>query len=221
MFVKAQILIAVILASGALFAGLPEPSTSVAEIVFVAFDTETTGFSPKNDRLIEIGAVRFRGNGEILATTNWMINPGMPIRPQATEVNGITDAMVADAPSFSVVCPEFVSFCDGSVLLAHNAAFDVAFLRAEFDRAGAIAPVLPVLDTLPLFRVWFPQATSHALDPLSKYLGVQGEAWHRAGADTLHLIDIFKLGVKSRPELKFLELERGAGGIKLLNERRN
>jgi DNA polymerase III epsilon subunit family exonuclease len=218
---KAQILIAVILASGVLFAGLPEPSTPVAEIVFVAFDTETTGFSPKNDRLIEIGAVRFRGNGEILAVTNWMINPGMPIRPQATEVNGITDAMVADAPSFSVVCPEFISFFDGAVLLAHNAAFDVAFLRVEFERAGTAAPVFPVLDTLTLFRGWFPQAKSYALEPLAQYLGLQDEVWHRADADSFHLIDIFKVGVKSRPELKFLELERGAGGIKLLNERRN
>jgi DNA polymerase III epsilon subunit family exonuclease len=221
MFVKAQILIAVILASGALFAGLPEPSTPVAEIVFVAFDTETTGFSPKNDRLIEIGAVRFRGSGEILAVTNWMMNPGIPIRPQATEVNGITDAMVSNAPPFSAVYPEFVLFCDGAVLLAHNATFDTGFLRAEFARAGVSAPELPVLDTLPLFRGWFPQAKSYALEPLSRYLGLQDESWHRAGADTLHLIDIFKVGVKSRPELKFLELERGAGGIKLLNEGRN
>ncbi|NOU35677.1 MAG: 3'-5' exonuclease [Kiritimatiellaceae bacterium] len=221
MFVKAQILIAVILVSGTLFAGLPEPATPVAEIVFVALDTETTGFSPKNDRLIEIGAVRFRGNGEILAVTNWMINPGMPIRPQATEVNGITDAMVAGAPPFSAVCPEFVSFCDGSVLLAHNATFDVGFLRAGFARAGVSAPELPILDTLPLFRVWFPQAKSFALEPLAQYLGLQNEMWHRAGADSFHLIDIFKIGVTARPELKFQELERGAGGIKLLNERRN
>ena len=76
MFGKAQILTVIILLAGNLPA---EPSAPVTNTIFTAFDTETTGFSPKNDRLIEIGAVKFRGNGEVLTVTNWLINPGISI----------------------------------------------------------------------------------------------------------------------------------------------
>ena len=105
MFGKAQILIAAILTAGTLFAGVFDPSTPVTNVIFVAFDTETTGFSLKNDRLVEIGAVKFRGNGEVLAVTNWLINPGMPVPFYATEVNGITTEMVTNAPVFAAVWP--------------------------------------------------------------------------------------------------------------------
>ena len=218
MFVKAQILTVVILIAGTLFA---EPSAPVTNIIFTAFDTETTGFSPKNDRLIEVGAVRFRGNGEILAVTNWLINPGMPVPFYATEVNGITTEMVTNAPVFAEVWPAFASFCQDSILLAHNATFDIGFLRAELERAGIQPPALPVGDTLPLFRRWFPQAKSHALEPLSVYLGVQGETHHRGGADSLHLINIFSAGMKSRMDIQLYQLERDAGGFERLDGRKH
>jgi DNA polymerase-3 subunit alpha (Gram-positive type) len=174
MFVKAQILTAAILAAGALFAAEP----LVKDMVFTAFDTETTGFSPKNDRIVEIGAVRFRGDGEILSVTNWLINPQMPIPFYATEVHGITTEMVTNAPVFSSVWPEFAAFCQDSILLAHNATFDTGFVRAELERAGIETPALPVGNTLPLFRHWFPQAASYSLEPLSLFLGVQGDNYH-------------------------------------------
>ncbi|MFA7369444.1 MAG: 3'-5' exonuclease [Kiritimatiellales bacterium] len=210
---RLQLFIAAVLTAGTLFA----VELLVTDTVFVAFDTETTGFSPKNDRIVEIGAVRFRGNGEILAVTNWLINPGMPVPFYATEVHGITTEMVTNAPVFAGVWPAFAAFCNGSVLLAHNATFDIGFLRAEFDRAGIVPPALPVIDTLPLFRGWFPQAKSYSLKPLSLYLGVQDETYHRAGADSFHLIHIFSAGMKNRPDLQFQQLERGAGGIEWLD----
>ena len=216
MFVKAQILIAAILAAGTLLAGVPDPSSPVTNIIFTAFDTETTGFSPKNDRLIEIGAVRFRGNGEVLAVTNWLINPGMPVPFYATEVNGITTEMVTNAPVFATVWPAFAAFCQNNILLVHNATFDIGFLRAELDRAGIAPPALPVGDTLPLFRSWFPQAKSHALEPLAVYLGVQSETHHRGDADSLLLIRIFSAGIKHRPDMKLQQLERDAGGFESL-----
>lgn len=221
MVVKAQISAAVILAAGALFAALPDPAAPVTNLTFTAFDTETTGFSPKNDRIVEIGAVRFRGDGRIMAVTNWLINPGMPMPFYATGANGITTEMVSGAPVFSEVWPAFAVFCQGSILLAHNATFDIGFLRAELARAGTEAPDFPVGDTLPLFRCWFPQAKSHALEPLSVYLGVQGETYHRAAADSFNLIHIFKTGMKTRATVSFDRLERDAGGFIRLNERRN
>ena len=212
MFGRLQLFIVAVLTTGTLFAVEP----LVKDTVFVAFDTETTGFSPKNDRLIEIGAVKFRGNGEVLAATNWLINPGMPVPFYATEVNGITTEMVTNAPVFTTVWPAFAAFFQNSILLAHNATFDAGFLRAELDRAGIATPALPVGDTLPLFRTWFPQAKSHALEPLAVYLGVHGETHHRGGADSLRLIEIFSAGIKHRPDMKLQQLERDAGGFESL-----
>ena len=217
MFVKAQILTAAILAAGALFAAEP----LVKDAVFTAFDTETTGFSPKNDRLIEIGAVRFRGDGEVLSVTNWLINPQMPIPFYATEVHGITTEMVTNVPVFSSVWLEFAAFCQDSILLAHNATFDTGFLRAELDRAGIQPPALPVGNTLPLFRRWFPQAASYSLEPLSLFLGVQGDNYHRAAADAFHIINIFNEGLKFRPDMSLQQLESDAGGFERLDGRKN
>ncbi len=218
MFGKAQISAGVILLAGTLLA---EPSAPVTNTIFTAFDTETTGFSPKNDRLVEIGAVKFCGNGEILAITNWLINPGVPVPFYATEVNGITTEMVTNAPVFAAVWPEFATFCKDSILLAHNATFDISFLRAELERVGIQSSALPVGDTLPLFRCWFPQAKSYSLESLSLYLGVQDETYHRAGADSFHLINIFSAGMKSRPDMHLQQLERDAGGLEWLDGRKH
>jgi DNA polymerase III epsilon subunit family exonuclease len=214
---KARIAIAVLFLAGSLSAKIPSSSTLVANVVFVAFDTETTGFSPKNQRLVEIGAVKFRGNGEILAEKNWLVNPEMSIPPAATRIHEITDQMVKDAPLFKEICSEFEEFCKNAVLLAHNAPFDINFVRAEMERAGIDAPAFPVLDTLPLFRAWFPDATSHSLDKLSAYLGVHRGIYHRADADSYHIIDVMRVGMKSRPAIQLRQMEREAGGFEWLD----
>lgn len=218
---RVQIFIVAILLAGTLFAGMPAASTPVTNVIFVAFDTETTGFSPENDRLVEIGAVRFRGSGEVLAATNWLINPEIPISLRAAEVNGITAPMVSAAPVFYEVFPRFEAFCADSVLLAHNAAFDTGFLKAELKRNRMEAPVWAVLDTLPLFRTWFPGAPGHSLELLSAYLGVQGETWHRAEADSFHIINLFETGMKRRPAITLQHLERDAGGFEWLDGRQH
>jgi len=221
MFVKAQILVGVILIAGTLMAGTPDHSAPVTNLIFTAFDTETTGFSPKNDRIVEIGAVRFRGDGEILSVTNWLINPGIPMPFHATEVHGITEAMVAEAPVFSAVWPAFIAFCQESILLAHNATFDIGFLRAELERACIDPPAVPVGDTLPLFRRWFPQAESHALEPLSAFLDLQDGVYHRAEADSFHIVMIFNAGVKQRPDMTLQQMEHDAGGFQQFNGMRD
>jgi DNA polymerase III epsilon subunit family exonuclease len=210
-----QLFSATVLTAAAGFAVEP----LVANTVFTAFDTETTGFSPTSDRIVEIGAVKFRGNGEILAATNWLVNPGIPVPFYATEVHGITTGMIADAPSFSGVWKEFSAFCGDSILLAHNAVFDIGFVRAELERAGIKPPPLPVGDTLPLFRAWFPAARSHALGPLAADLGAGKGTYHRAEADSFHMIDILSAGMQNHKQLTIRQMELEMGGFRHLDKR--
>lgn len=214
---RIHLLLAVIGLAGTLLAEVPDPSVPVADLIFTAFDTETTGFSPKEDRLVEIGAIRFRGNGEIIAVTNWLINPEREIPSYATQVHGIQNEDVQNAPLFKEVFPQFEAFCAGTFLLAHNATFDVGFLKAELERNQIEPPALPALDTLPLFRAWFPEASSHSLEPLSVELGVANDTYHRAEADSFHIINIFKVGMKQRPAIQLQTLIRDAGGFKWLD----
>ena len=118
---------------------------SLSNVVFVSFDTETTSLDARSGRIIEIGAIRF-SDGKILATTNWLINPGVPITPDAQQVNGITDEMLAGKPRIKEVLPEFMAFVKDATLLAHNAQFDTKFLRAEFRRCDIAAPTNDVLE---------------------------------------------------------------------------
>lgn len=215
MFVKEKFVVLLLLLAGTVFSASP----LVVETVFVAFDTETTGFSPKNDRLVEIGAVKFRGNGEVLATTHWLVNPERPIPWYATQVHGISNQMAAKAPLFEEVWPEFKAFCGDAILMAHNAIFDVGFLKAELKRAKVDPPALPVVDTLPLFRDWFPRAPSHSLEKLSVYLGVSGETYHRAEADAFHIVTIFNIGMKRCPTITLRRLTHDADGFDWLDGR--
>ncbi len=192
-------------------------SRLVCESVFTSFDTETTGFSREKDRLVEIGAVRFRGDGTVLCTTNWLVNPQREIPYNATRVHGITTEMAAEAPSFAEVWPAFEAFCRDTVLLAHNANFDVGFLQAELERAGIDVPALPVADTLPLFRTWFPHEASHSLGKLTESLGVSGSTYHRAEADSFHVINVFRIGMKTREDMTMSRFMQDAGGYKWLD----
>jgi DNA polymerase III epsilon subunit family exonuclease len=215
MFGKEKIFILLGLVSLSVFAESP----LVKETVFVAFDTETTGFSVKKDRLVEVGAVKFRGDGTVLATTNWVVNPEMPVPYYATKVHGITTEMTREAPLFKEIFPAFEAFCEDAILLAHNANFDVKFLRAELERARLRPPAFPVGDTLPLFRDWFPHALSHSLESLSTYLGVAGDRYHRAEADACHIINIFRVGMKRRSAITLRRFERDCGGFEGLDGR--
>ncbi|HOW98335.1 MAG TPA: 3'-5' exonuclease [Kiritimatiellia bacterium] len=194
------------------FEKMPHRNTLVDNVTFVAFDTETTGFSPAGDRIVEIGAVKFR-NGEIIEEKSWLINPGRWIPPWVIEVHGITNEDVADKPSFKQVYPEFVDFVQGSVLMAHNARFDVSFMAAEIRRSEL--PLLNnlVVDSLPLFRRWFPSAKSYTLSDVAHYTKVDTGVLHRALADTVYMVLIFEKGLSKRSaSLRLGELYRESGG---------
>jgi len=192
---------------------LPTAKTPIEDITFVSFDTETTGFGPKNQGILEIGAIKFK-NGEVIEEKDWLIKSDYPISYWAGNTHGITEEMLKDSPTFAAIYPEFKAFIGNAVLLAHNAPFDVAFVKEEATRIKAAPLPNPVLDSLPIFRVWFPEAESHSLKPLSDYLNITGGTYHRATADSHYVIDIFNEGLKRQPEsYTYGDLVKDAGHI--------
>ena len=144
---------------------------------FVAFDLETTGLSAQHDEITEIGAVILR-DGQVVDTFQAFVNPGRSIPQKIVDLTGITDAMVADAPPISQVLPEFLAFCGGRVLCAHNADFDVGFLTAAAERLGL--PFDPTyLDTLIFAQNLMPQLTNHKLDTVANALSLPDFNHHR------------------------------------------
>ncbi len=148
---------------------------------FVVLDVETTGLNTRTDEIIEIGAVRFE-NGVEVAEFSELINPGRPVPDKVVELTGITSAMLRDKRDLMTVMPEFARFCEGAVLVAHNASFDMSFFRRAFRQAG-LPFDFAIMDTLALVRNQFPQSKSHKLGNMCKQLGVSLTNAHRAVHD--------------------------------------
>lgn len=162
---------------------------------YIVFDTETTGLSAAGDRMTEIGAVLIR-NGEIVEEFDTFVNPCRPIPQKITELTGITDQMVADAPSEAEALKLFLDFCKGRILIAHNAPFDMSFLRAATARAG-LPDNYTALDTVPLCRKMLPELKKHKLNLVAEHLQLGGFNHHRACDDARMLAMIF-LNLKER-----------------------
>ncbi len=148
---------------------------------FVVFDLETTGLDPYSERITEIGAVRLEG-GHVVDTFNTFVNPGRPIPANIVILTGITDDMVRDAPGEAEALRQFQAFAGDTLLAAHNASFDMSFVRSRGAACGLNFPN-PVLDTLALSRALFPEMRRHRLDTMAKKLGVTLEGHHRAVND--------------------------------------
>ncbi len=150
---------------------------SIWEHEIAALDFETTGLSPeRGDRVIEVAVVRGRFGATPLRWST-LVDPGRGV--DATEIHGITDEMVRGQPSFAETAPTLSRLLKGAVLVAHNARFDVSFLRMEYARARLWAPETPVVDTLGLSRRVL-ALRSHSLAGLCEHLGVQRARAHRA-----------------------------------------
>lgn len=157
---------------------------------YVAFDLETTGLSPRSDRVIEFGAVRFDASGREQGRFERLVNPCCRISPGALAVHGIRESDLAGCSPPAEVVPEFLEFLGDpgdTTLLAHNAAFDTAFLWHEVALLGAASPRHEVVDTLALARRQWPKLRSHRLDALVGMLSLADEGGHRALADSLRV----------------------------------
>ncbi|MBA2692421.1 MAG: DEDD exonuclease domain-containing protein [Rubrobacter sp.] len=152
---------------------------SLDEAPFVVFDLETTGTSAKEGGVTEFGAVKVY-KGEVVEEFSTLVNPEAPIFPFVIRLTGITNDMVADAPTISEVLPRFEEFVEGSVLVAHNSPFDCSFVTAA--RGGKRLPN-PVLDTLKLARILIPGLPRYRLSSLAAHLGIRQMPNHRALSD--------------------------------------
>ncbi|MBO7763070.1 MAG: PolC-type DNA polymerase III, partial [Clostridia bacterium] len=155
----------------------------------VVFDIETTGLSVATCRITEIGAVKVK-DGEVLEVFNTFVNPGIPIPPFIVEKTGITDEMVADAPDIADALQDFLAFIGDRLLVAHNANFDVGFIRAAAEQCG-YPFANPYLDTLALSRFLFPKEKKHTLDAVADRYQLGDFNHHRASDDAEMLSRIF------------------------------
>lgn len=176
---------------------------------YVVFDLETTGFSPETNRIIEIGAVKVQ-NGTIVDRFSTFVNPKVPIPFRIEQLTSINDSMVIDAPEIEEILPEFMKFCEGCVMVAHNADFDMSFIKKNCMRQG-IACKPTIVDTVALARVLLPNLNRFKLDTVAKALGVVLANHHRAVDDAGCTAEIF---------VKFIEMlkERGVATLDEVNE---
>lgn len=149
---------------------------------FVVFDLETTGLSAKNDKITEIGAVKIV-KGEVVDRFSQLVDPQVPIPALITKLTGINDEMVKGQPVIDQVINSFNNFIGDSILVAHNASFDMGFIRENMKKIG-IHISNPVLDTLELSRAVFPELKSHKLNLVAKHLKVELLNHHRAVDDS-------------------------------------
>jgi DNA polymerase III epsilon subunit family exonuclease len=160
------------------------------DVPFVAFDTETTGLQ-STDRLVEIAAVRFRG-AQVEAEWTALVDPGVPIPPEATAVHGLTDTDVRGCTPAADVLPAFLDFVQGAALVAHNAPFDLRVLALELLRAGLPLPDQPVVDTCALSRLLPVAVPNHRLGTLADAFGVSRGRPHRALSDARVAKDLLR-----------------------------
>jgi DNA polymerase III epsilon subunit family exonuclease len=158
---------------------------------FVVFDLETTGAVAPPCRITEIGAYRVR-DGVVAGEFHSLVNPEMPIPPFITQLTGISDRMVLDAPVFADVAGEFLDFIGDSVLVAHNSGFDMRFLNYEIGRIFADYRLAnPCLCTVQLSRRLLPDIANHKLKTVAEYYSIDLVNHHRASADALATAHIF------------------------------
>ncbi|MBU1905587.1 MAG: WYL domain-containing protein [Candidatus Omnitrophica bacterium] len=167
-------------------------SKNLNEIEFTIFDTETTGLSPEaGDRIIEIAAIKFRGDQRI-ATLQSLVNPQRDISEAAFQVNKITQEMLKEAPTADKIIPKFLDFIKGSCLCSYNAPFDMEFISKELELIGqGILESVEIVDILKMARRLLPGLERHALWFVADKFGIKRKQEHRAFADVELTLDVF------------------------------
>lgn len=189
---------------------------------FVALDLETTGLDPRLDRIVEVGAVVFRGS-EILGVHETLVDPGVRIHPRITAIHGITNKMVTGSPTPEKAVAELEKFIGNRPLVIQNAPFDLGFIEAVRKTNWETPLCNPVFDTCRLAPLLFPGLRSYSLGPLSRALGIALTREHRAVDDSMAAMSVFlkcveridPLGTINYPDLEkkfslsaLLEIER-------------
>ena len=147
---------------------------------YVVFDLETTGTSCTSDEVVEISAIKVQ-DGQVVEEFSTLVNPQMPIPFWATDVNGITDKMVAKAPTFDKALADFLSFIGDMNLVGHNIhSFDMKFICRDAVKYFGKTIGNDYIDTLPLARIYLPQLSHHSLTDLARYYGINISGAHRA-----------------------------------------
>ncbi|MCG5212241.1 DEDD exonuclease domain-containing protein [Streptosporangium sp. KLBMP 9127] len=190
---------------------LDELGTQLGQVTFVVFDLETTGGSPAEHAITELGAVKVRG-GEVIGEMATLVDPGGPIPPFISVLTGITDTMVVAAPKIASVLPSFLEFVRGTTLVAHNAPFDMGFVKAACAAHGYPPPANPVVDTADLARRMLTrdEVPNCKLSTLARVFRSSTEPCHRALADARATTDVLhalleragSFGVHTLEELK-------------------
>lgn len=192
----------------------------IEDVEFISLDLETTGLAPGFDRITEVGAARFRvrrdGAVDPGPVFDQLVHPEQRIPPHIVQLTGITDGMVADAPTMTEIWPQLASFLRGdgapTVLLAHNASFDLAFLVAEWHKHGQGWDGPAAACTVRIARKAMPAAPRYGLSVLVEWLGLNtAPIYHRALADSLHARNVFARCVEatSARSLADLGVDRG------------
>lgn len=165
---------------------------------FTVFDLETTGMSPKFDRIVEIAAVQVDTDG-MQSRFHSLVNPECPIPYQVSQIHNITNDMVAEAPFFAQVGKDFLEFSGNSTLVAHNARFDLAFLQESLNRERLALWQGKTMDSIPIIKSAFPGLPSYSLQNLRFHFGLgtglEGPA-HRAFADVEWTLEIFQMAMQ-------------------------
>ncbi|MCM2281914.1 MAG: exonuclease domain-containing protein [Bdellovibrionaceae bacterium] len=163
--------------------------TSWNDLTFVGFDTETTGKYPLTAEICEIAGVKWRG-GKVVDTFSTLIKPTRPMGEAVIKIHGITNEMVADAPTMPEKIEEFHRFLQGAIPIAHHAPFDLGFIAVEFERAGLALPGEPVICSSLLSRRLIPESGNHRLQTLIGFLQLEQGAAHRAHDDAKACLEV-------------------------------
>ncbi len=165
---------------------------------YCVLDIETTGLSYRTEKITELGAIKIK-NGEIIDTFECFVNPEKPIPQNVVEVTHITDDMVKDAGTIKEILPKFLEFMGDSVLVAHNADFDIGFLKHNAEELGYKLDNT-YIDTLRLAKDLFPDYKKYKLGIIAEKLGIVVEVAHRALDDVKTLVEVFKVMLKMLKE---------------------
>lgn len=169
---------------------IEDPEGQSFDDTYVVFDLETTGLSPVNDRIIEIGAVKLQ-NKKVIDRFSVFVNPQIPIPFHIEQLTSINDKMVENAETIEVILPQFLEFCKDCVMVAHNASFDVSFIKEKAKTILGVDFVCTVVDTVALARALLPQLSKFKLDHVAKALSIPPFHHHRAVDDADACADIF------------------------------